>query len=290
MTTSPVTSRYIRGRLALVGDRWHPVPGDPRRGSVILLHGVGQTRHSWRHIAQRLASHGWDVIALDARGHGDSDWAPADGYTFDEFVGDLVHVASGLDESPVLVGASMGGLTALLAQAEHRLGSALVLVDIAIQVKPEGTRRILQFMASHLDGFATLGDAADAISAYNPRRARPDNLDGLRKNFRQGPDGRWYWLWDPRLVGQMADPTALVEVMRRIGASAHHVTVPTLVLRGEMSDLIDEQSVTHLLRRLPTARTTTIGGTGHMIAGDDQDAFAATLLDFLQTAPRTPQP
>ncbi|MPY99043.1 MAG: alpha/beta fold hydrolase [Actinophytocola sp.] len=283
------TVDYNRGGVTLVGDHW-PARGDAEpQGGAVLLHGVGQTRKSWQHTAERLAHHGWSALSLDARGHGDSGWAATDGYTLDHLVDDLTHAARQLHDRPVLIGASMGGLTALVAQAEHRIGRALVLVDIAPHMNTNGAERIVEFMGQHRDGFATLDDAAAALTAYNPHRQRA-RIEGLRKNLRRHRDGRWYWHWDPQLLHLMADSTALTDIMNRISDATQHVAVPTLLIRGELSDVIDDHSVEHLLEHIPTATSTTVANTGHMVVGDDNDVFTERLLDFLHHLPAQTHP
>src|SRR5579871_4407004 len=160
------TFELERDGMRLAGDRFGD-GGD--RGTVLLLHGGGQTRHSWARTAQRLAGHGYLAVAFDARGHGDSSWAPDGDYSLDAFVGDLLAVAAAFPGPPALVGASLGGITALVAAGEHP-GQArgLVLVDVVVAIEPAGVNRIRAFMTAHLDGFASLEEVADAIAAYNP--------------------------------------------------------------------------------------------------------------------------
>jgi pimeloyl-ACP methyl ester carboxylesterase len=113
----PATATSFQaGGLRFAADRWDPPAGRPH-GIVLLLHGGGQTRHSWRRTGARLAALGWSAVAVDARGHGDSDWDPAQDYSHHAMVDDLDAIVAQLGEPPVLVGASMGGITALLAQA-----------------------------------------------------------------------------------------------------------------------------------------------------------------------------
>ncbi|OLZ42925.1 alpha/beta fold hydrolase [Amycolatopsis keratiniphila] len=257
ITPTPVA--YRRAGLTLAADHWTAPSATPPRGTAILLHGVGQTRHSWHHTAARLAEHGWTALTFDARGHGDSDWARPDDYTVDHLVDDLVHIAGTLDYAPVLIGASMGGITALLAHADHTIARALVVVDIAPQINPAGAARILDFMAGHRDGFAALDEAAAAIAAYNPHRTRPATTHGLRKNLRQHRDGRWRWHWDPQLLQFISDTTGLTDLATRMDTAARHITIPTLIIRGELSDVVNHDSVEHLLHHIPTAHTATWG-------------------------------
>lgn len=251
---------------------------------MILLHGGGQRRHSWRATGQRLAGEGWTAIALDARGHGDSDWSPDGDYSVDALVDDLAVVVKSLGEPAVLVGASMGGMTALVGQGERGdLAKALVLVDIVPRVEPAGAERITAFMTGAPGGFASLDEAADAVAAYNPHRPRPRNPEGLRRNLRQGSDGRWYWHWDPAILAIGDEPTRAAGYQRARAAAAR-ITVPTLLVRGSDSDIVSEEGVTELLELIPGSRYIDVPSTGHMVAGDDNDVFTGRLSEFLDAA------
>ena len=179
--------------------------GDPADPPVVLLHGGGQTRHSWGTTLGAVASKGWRAYAVDLRGHGESAWATDGDYTLDAFAGDVLAISHALDQPPALVGASLGGIASLAAIGEHtdeEVARALVLVDVAPRMEEQGRMRIGLFMAEHMnDGFASLDEVADAIQAYNPHRPRPSDLGGLQKNLRRGDDGRWYWHWDPAFIG-----------------------------------------------------------------------------------------
>jgi non-heme chloroperoxidase len=272
--------------VRLVGERWE---GDGAKAPVVLLHGGGQTRHSWARTAERLAARGRTAIALDARGHGDSDWHPQGDYTLDGFVADLLALGAMLDRPPVLVGASLGGITALLAAGDNRgLASGLVLVDVVVKVEPEGVARIRRFMTAHLDGFASLEEVADAIAAYNPVRRRPRNLDGLRKNVRLGEDGRWYWHWDPEFMGIDDEPRRRVGD-ERLRVAASRLTIPTLVVRGAHSDVVSDAGMADMLELVPQAQVADVRAAGHMVAGDDNDVFTERLGAFLESLDGAPR-
>jgi pimeloyl-ACP methyl ester carboxylesterase len=264
--------------VRLAGERWGDRESSP---VVLLLHGGGQTRHSWRRTAERLAAVGYTAIALDARGHGDSEWDPEKRYRIDDFVGDVETFVSTLGEPPVIVGASLGGITALVAEGEHPgTARALVLVDVVVRVEPGGVARIRDFMAANGDGFASLDDVADAIVAYNPLRKRPRNLDGLRKNVRQRADGRWYWHWDPAFLRIDDEPQRRIDP-ERLAAAAAQLTVPTLIVRGKQSDVVSDAGLADMLRLVPHAEAVDVAAAGHMIAGDDNDVFTSRLEAFL---------
>lgn len=267
--------------VRLAADRWAP-PRRSRRGTVLLLHGGGQTRHSWRHTGRRLAAEGWTAIAFDLRGHGDTDWAPDGDYTLDAHVADLRAAVTVLDEPPVLVGASLGGMTSLLAlAADPALARGLVLVDVTPTTERAGTAEITDFMRSGTAGFATLDEAAAAVAAYNPHRTRPPRPEGLKKNLRRR-DGRWFWHWDPRLLdSRQTDPRTLDDNARRAREAARGLTVPTLLVRGRQSRVVSTAGAEELLSLVPSARLVDVDGAGHMVAGDDNDVFGEHLLDFL---------
>ena len=183
---------------------------------VLLLHGGGQTRHAWRRTAEHLARAGAMAYALDQRGHGDSEWVADGSYAFTDFAADAAAVAATLSERtgkhPIAIGASLGGIASLLAEgAAERAGSgplfaAIVLVDITPRVESRAAlpRSRASCASAPAEGFATVAEAADAVAAYLPHRKRPRSLEGLRKNLRLHPDGRWRWHWDPRVVAGRA--------------------------------------------------------------------------------------
>jgi pimeloyl-ACP methyl ester carboxylesterase len=186
-----------------------------------------------------------------------------------------------LHRPPVIVGASLGGMTALLAAGEHP-GSArgIVLVDVVVDLEPDGVARIHQFMTAAPDGFSSLEKVADAIAAYNPHRARPQNLDGLRKNVRLRKDGRWYWHWDPAFMSH-DDAPQRKKRPARLRAAAERLTVPILLVRGLQSDVVSDAGLAEMIQLVPRARVVDVPAAGHMVAGDDNDIFTTELEGFL---------
>jgi pimeloyl-ACP methyl ester carboxylesterase len=262
------------------------VEGDPSKPPVVLFHGGGQTRHAWGTTLSVLGKEAY-ALSVDLRGHSDSDWAPDGDYELDAFARDVAVVADSLSEPPILVGASLGGISSLIAiaDADHPIAAALVLVDVAPRIEANGVERIGSFMTGNLDGFESLEEVADAIAAYNPHRPRPKNLDGLKKNLRQRADGRWAWHWDPRFVsGKFGSPdetrTSMVD-HNRLQQAATTLTIPTLLVRGRMSDLLSEEGAAELLELVPQAELVDVAGAGHMVAGDRNDAFNDAIVDFV---------
>lgn len=269
----------LRGRAGrLVADAW----GDPEADPVLLLHGGGQTRHSWGGTAEALAADGWHAVALDLRGHGDSDWAPDGDYSFEAFADDLHEVLGQLGRRPVLVGASLGGIASLLAEGESEasVASALVLVDVVPTLHREGAERIIAFMRGSPDGFANLEEAADSVAEYLPHRPRPTDLSGLRKNLRLHADGRYRWHWDPQFLTGERRPAA-TRNPDRLRSAARAVGVPTLLVRGRKSELVTAEGVKEFLELVPHARFVDVAEAGHMVAGDRNDAFTEAVRGFL---------
>lgn len=262
--------------LRLAADRFGPDEGAP----VLLLHGGGQTRGAWTETARALAKRGLSVVALDLRGHGESGWSETGDYALTTFADDVRLVAATFTQKPIVVGASLGGLTALVGESVHRFSRALVLVDIAPTMEPEGVTRIVSFMSARPEGFASLEEAADVIAAYLPHRPRPKDLSGLAKNLRRGEDGRLRWHWDPRFL-QGPRPSAAARSTDFLRDAAKTVTVPTLLVRGKKSDLLSQRGVDEFLELVPHARFVDVADAGHMVAGDENDAFSQAVLEFI---------
>ncbi len=277
------TLRLPGAGLTLAADAYGPDDGPP----VVLLHGGGQTRHAWDGTARLLGAKGWRAITVDLRGHGDSDWSASGDYGLDDFAADVRAVAGAQARPPVLIGASLGGLSSLVAIADapdpDAVAAGLVLVDVAPRLETAGITRIADFMLGHLDGFASLDEVADAVAAYNPHRPRPTDLSGLRKNVRHRDDGRWYWHWDPQFLqgGRTDEPRSFTNE-DRLESAARALRLPTLLVRGRQSDVLSEEGARRLLSLTPHARYVDVGDAGHMVAGDRNDVFNDAVVAFLR--------
>ena len=271
------TQRLTGSRGVTLGaDVGGPEDGPP----VMLMHGGGQTRGAWKKAASALAAGGHRVVSLDLRGHGESDWASDGDYSLDAFAADLNAVAETLGQPPALVGASLGGMAALLAIGGELKASSLVLVDIVPQMNRDGAGKIGDFMRANPAGFASLDEAADAVAAYLPHRPRPADPSGLMRNLRER-DGRLYWHWDPAFMSNMQSRGSSPEMGERMRQAAASVAVPTLLVRGALSEIVDEAGVADFLRLIPHAEAVDVAGAAHMVAGDRNDAFNDAVLTFL---------
>jgi pimeloyl-ACP methyl ester carboxylesterase len=276
----------------ITADAW----GDPANPPVLLLHGGGQTHHSWGDTGRWLADSGWYALAPDARGHGDSDWSAEGHYGIEYLASDLRSICAKLEQKPALVGASMGGMTALIAAGERLEGSpsicsAVVLVDIAPRAEQKGIERIFAFMSRNQDGFASLDEAAEAVAAYLPHRSsktHPSSHRRLEKNLRlrESPAGamRYYWHWDPTMLAvwqHINEPAKQPHNTDRLYRAARALTVPTLIVRGGISDVVSEQVMAEFLDAVPNAQSVSVADAGHMVAGDSNHAFTKAVIEFL---------
>ena len=283
---SPAVFRSSDG-LDLAADRY----GRPRRGSVLMAHGGGQTRHAWAKTAAALADRGWEVVTLDLRGHGDSGWSPTGDYGIERFAKDLAEVSRAMGGRPALIGASLGGLAGLYAEAEIAPGgfSSITLVDIVPSMDPNGAAKVMEFMSAHVaQGFGSLEEAAEVIAAYLPHRPRPADLSGLAKNLRQGDDGRLRWHWDPGFVSGVHRGRSLRDA-DAFQARLPGLTLPVHLIRGRLSELVSREAAETFVAQLPNARFTDVAGASHMVAGDRNDAFLSAAVGFLEDLDRQTQ-
>lgn len=279
MSNKPVQRRFkVTGGIEVVAD----VGGDPSAPPVILMHGGGQTRHSWDGVMLELIQRDFHVLNLDARGHGESDWSPEGDYRLATLANDLLIIIDTLKQPPALVGASMGAATGLYAvgNSDREIAKALVLVDLVPKVEQAGAQKIGEFMRAYPSGFVDLQQAADAVSEYYPHRPRPKDPSGLMKNLRRWDDGRLHWHWDPKFVerDERAEPPQMGDQLR---AAARGVDIPTLLIRGQQSDIVSDAGVADFKQLLPQLEVVDVSGAGHMVVGDKNDVFNQGLIEFL---------
>jgi flavin reductase (DIM6/NTAB) family NADH-FMN oxidoreductase RutF/pimeloyl-ACP methyl ester carboxylesterase len=224
--------------------------GNPDAPLVLLLHGGGQTRASWAGVAAALEKAGRQVLNLDLRGHGASEWPTDARYDFDAFIADLRAVLADLPSRPVIVSSSLGAWIAAVTLAEGgaHLAAGLVLVDAPSQM-----------------------DEALSQSVANSMRRRAEKAGRSE--------------WDLRMLGAFQAS----EVTPRLQVAADRIFVPVLYVRGGQSRIADHDSVEAFVKRIANAELAEIDDAGHWIPTEQAEAFNSVLLDFLERrAPLTP--
>jgi pimeloyl-ACP methyl ester carboxylesterase len=283
-TPSSVDRLIADDGVALAYERHGPDEGP----AVVFAHGFGQTRHAWRGTAARLGATGWQAITVDGRGHGDSGWSTAGDYRFEQFIDDAAQVTAVAGGRPVWVGASMGGLLGMVAEAGMPGGrfAALVLVDITPRWEAQGVARIIDFMRAHPQGFASVHEAQQAVHTHLPHRAGGQDPQRLEKLLVRMDNGRLRWHWDPRLLDTVAH-----EAERwgpRLHDAARALRCPVLLVSGGRSDVVSRHTIDEFLTLVPQAEHVDLPEATHMVAGDANDRFTDTIVGFLHRLGHAP--
>jgi esterase len=254
--------------------------GNKEQRPILFLHGGALTAHTWDLCCLALRDD-YHCMALDQRGHGDSDWAPDADYSIAAQREDVKGFAEviGLDQF-VLVGMSMGAINGLAYAIRYpETLSALVLIDAGPNVRRTGSTRIRDFV----NGGAkpeTLEAIIERALAFNPRRDPLILRRSLMHNLRRQDDGNWVWKYDRRRFQAMGGERH-GEERRGLADGLARVTCPTLVVRGAESDVFHDEDAERLAAGLPDGRWITIPKAGHTVQGDNPKDLAAALRDFL---------
>ena len=260
--------------------------GDPTHAPLVFAHGFGQSRLAWTSAADRLARDGFHCLALDGRGHGDSAWQDADAYELERFVDDAHDLVAPLPRKPVWIGASMGGLVGMMAEAARPgLFEALVLVDVTPRWESAGVNRILDFMRAHPEGFASVEEASAAVASYLPHRAQRNDPGRLQKMLVPMANGRLRWHWDPRLLDTVADGGE--RYIAGLTQAASALRLPVLLISGGRSDVVSDHTIDEFRKLVPHAEHERIADATHMVVGDANDRFVDTIARYLRRLART---
>ena len=251
--------------------------GQPGNPLVVMLHGGSQQAHSWDFVSLPL-SEDYHIIAMDQRGHGDSDWAPDGDYTIEAHQRDVDGFVAALGISDFhLIGHSMGGRNSYVwaSRNSDKLRS-LVIVDTGPVAQSRGRNRIQNFreLPDELDSFE---EFADRVQEYTGR-SREQTLGALKYSIRQRPDGKWSWKYDkllrtPGRQGPVWSQEQLWEAVAKI-------TCPTLVVRGGNSDIFADETMQEMRKVIPNCEIVTVPDAGHLVAGDNPVDFLAALRSF----------
>ena len=279
MGTAGYTDRDVTVRgLKLHYQEW----GDPKAPAIVMLHGFGVSGHMFDEFAERLSNR-FRLIALDQRGHGDSDWAEDGNYSREEFVEDLEAVRQALGiKTFVLVGHSMGGLNAVSYTAKYpERVRALVLVDVGPEAAKEGVDNIIRFTRGPDE--LEFEEFVQLAHQFNPRRTIENIRERMRHRLKPMGNGKWTWKFDKRF----RDPNSGIRVGSELSNDEtwqlfRSISVPTLLVRGAESDVLTQEVAERTAREMRRARLVVIRGAGHSVPGDNPDDFSAAVETFLE--------
>ena len=246
---------------------------------VLFLHGGGLNAHTWDVVALTMRE-SYRCIALDQRGHGDSEWSPAIDYRTETQVTDVEGFIDLLGlASPVLVGQSMGGLNAITYATRHsdRM-KGLVVVDVGPEVNPTGAQRIREFSSTpQLD---SLEEFLERAVKFNPLRDPEVLRRSLFYNLRQLPNGKWTLKHDQR---RNAESESQGSAQRpRLAGEIAKITCPVLIVRGARSDILSDEAADKFARSLPRARWVTVENAGHNVQGDNPRGLLDAMKSFFR--------
>lgn len=281
---SPTQGEFASGELKLKYLDW----GNRDAPAVLLLHGFAQTAHSWDFVSLSLSNR-YHVVALDARGHGDSDWSPARDYSPEAHQRDLDHFVEHLGISrAAVIGLSMGGKSAYtLAARQPGLVGALVIVDTGPVTEARGGRRIRSFV-SLPDERDSYEDFVQSIHEYQPLRSIQQIRDTLINNVRQSANGKWTWKYDKAL----RDPDYKRPVTSPEDGWAHlrNLKCKTLLVRGAKSDVLSPEMAVEMKRVINGCDFVEVPKAGHIVPGDNPNGFISAVSLWLETSYPVEQP
>lgn len=270
-------------RQTIVGAmRFHYLDWGGDGHPILFLHGGGLNAHTWDVVCLMLRDR-YRCVALDQRGHGDSEWSPANDYGVETQVGDVEgFVDSRKLDSPVLVGQSMGGLNSMAYAVRHsERMKALVVVDVGPEINPAGTQRIREFASTpELDSPQAFLERA---VKFNPLRDPAVLRRSLFYNLRQLPTGKWALKHDQRRASEEAGRIATAQ-RERLAKEVSKISCSTLIVRGALSDVLSDEAAERFARSLPRARWLRVENAGHNVQGDNPRGLLDAMNPCLREA------
>lgn len=245
---------------------------------ILMLHGGSQQSHSWDFVSLPLSEH-YHILALDQRGHGDSDWAAGGDYSIEAHQSDIDGFVDTLGlRNFHLIGHSMGGRNSYVWASRHPgMLRSLVIVDTGPVAQARGRNRIQNFreLPDELDSFE---EFAARVQEYTGR-SREQTLGALQYSIRQRADGKWSWKYDKLLRTPGRQSPVWSE--EQLWAAVSKIDCPTLVVRGGNSDIFAAATMAEMARVIPHCATATVPDAGHLVAGDNPADFLAAVQGFL---------
>jgi esterase len=276
------------GTVVVNGVRLHYLDwGNPERPALVLLHGGGLTAHTWD-LAALLLRDRYHILALDQRGHGDSDWSADGTYSWEAHTRDITGFVDAVVPEPfALVGMSMGGINAIRYTARHpNRVRALVIVDVGPETLAEGRAELARFRQETQEEAESPDWFLERAMRFNPTRPPAHLRYSLYHALKQVPSGKWTWKQDRRRAAEPEDDEAEAEAARQAQAESlwrdvRGISCPTLVLRGARSTILSRDGAERLAAALPRGELQEIPNAGHTVQGDNPAAFAAAVEGFL---------
>jgi len=255
--------------------------GAAGRVPIVCLHGITQTAHSWDEVAADLAGD-YRVLCFDQRGHGDSDWAPDGDYSRQTQAADVDAISDALGLSQFVVcGMSMGGINSITFTAAHpEKVRALIIVDVSPEIQVRGVENIRSFIQAS-DELDTFEEFVARAHQFNPRRSLDNIRSRLSHNLKQLPNGKWTWKYDKGL--RSGERGFQASALLNLWDDVRLIRCPTLIVKGEESDILAPESAAKLQAAIPGSRLATVPGAGHSVMGDNPAAFVAAVRPFLAT-------
>ena len=274
---STLTDRFVTVR----GLRFHVVEcGAPSAPAIVFLHGITAHARTWDEEVCALGQR-FHVLAIDQRGHGDSDPAPDGEYGNPALVDDFSALVDALGlERFHLIGLSLGGRVAMAyAGARPDRVDRLVVVDVGPDIAPAGLARVSRLLSAAPERFEHIEDAVAWMRAANPLYTEGRVRHGAAHGLRQLPDGGLAWKYDRAIresarQGRLRAETDLWPLWKSIA-------VPTLLVRGADSDILTDEIAQRMIDTQPRARLAVVSGAGHTVPGDQPAAFLRLLSEFL---------
>lgn len=250
---------------------------------ILFLHGGAQTAHTWDVCCLAMGDR-YRRIALEQRGHGDSDWSAASEYSIAAHCADIERFVDHLGLPRLAIaGMSMGGINALAYAARNPSRvSALMVIDVAPDIQYAGAKRAIHSAGNGRSTFKSLDEAVEHALASRPDRDPALLRASLQRNLRQLATNEWSWKYDRRMFSETGVDAILAE-RRPLWDEIGNIAAPTLIVRGALSDVLFAEDSERLARALPRARQITIENAGHSVQGDNPKALAAAIMDFLDS-------
>lgn len=252
--------------------------GNADKPKMLLLHGGAQSAHSWDFFCLSLRTD-FHIVAVDQRGHGDSDWSDAGEYDTKFHVADLNSFSDAIGyDSFILIGLSMGGRNAYSFAAKYpEKVDRLIIIDVGPDIQAEGRRHIQEFLEG-TETFESFDWLVERVKRFNPRRPEKQIRGSLINNLKQMEDGRWTWKHDRR-GGIRRDRGG--EMNEAAWQDLANVQASTLVVRGAESNILSLQTATKMSRTIAQSRLVEVPKAGHLVQGDNPVEFEQVVRDFL---------